>query len=226
MSAELPSVFILDDHVAVREGIKSILAGSGRYGVAGQAPSASEARLALESLEHEGALPGVILVDINLKGQSGIDFMRSLSAAYPSIAPIVISVSLRFDSIVEAFAAGAKGYIAKDQDDSSIIRVLDAVARGQLGIEGEPLSVLAENAVRLSAARAGLERSRYDGLTPREKEVFRLTALNADAKAIAAELDISVKTVENLKSSIRGKLGLADRFELYKYALRIGIVEE
>jgi len=133
---------------------------------------------------------------------------------------------VRFDTIIEAFSAGARGYFGKDQDEASLLRILDAVSRGELGIEGEALASLADNAVRLASVRMGLERSRYEELTPREREVFRLTALNKGVAETAEELGLSAKTVENMKSSIFGKLGLHDRFELYKYAVRIGIVED
>jgi DNA-binding NarL/FixJ family response regulator len=103
---------------------------------------------------------------------------------------------------------------------------LDAVLRGELGLEGDVLAVLVNNTVRLATASMGLERSRYDSLTPREKEVFRHVALNAETKKIATDLNLSLKTIENMKSTIYGKLELTDRFELYKYALRIGVIEE
>jgi DNA-binding NarL/FixJ family response regulator len=219
------SVLIIDDHPSVREGLRSILELSGRYRVAAAVSSPEEAREAMATMEASGA-PRIFLVDVNLKGQSGIDFVRELAKDRPDSAFVMISVSLRFDTIVESLAAGAKGYIAKDQDEASMLRVLDSVSRGEIGIEGAPLAVLADNALRLASARSGLERSRYDALTPREREVFKLVALNKGVKEIAKELALSVKTVENLKSAIFGKLAVQDRFELYRYALRIGVIEE
>jgi DNA-binding NarL/FixJ family response regulator len=226
INKELPTVFILDDHPAICEGLKTILDTSGRYKVVGLASSSAEARSALIVLHETGNTPSILLADNNLKGQSGIDFIREIVPLYPKMACIVISVSIRFDTITEALSGGARGYIGKDQDEPSMLRVLDAVTRGELGLEGEVLGVLADNAVRLSITRMGLERSRYDALTPREQEIFRLTALNTGVKEIAKELRLSTKTVENVKSSIFGKLGLRDRFELYKYAVRIGIIED
>jgi DNA-binding NarL/FixJ family response regulator len=223
--AESLSVFVVDDHAAVREGLRSILEGSGRYCSAFAVSSAEEAHAALAEIATE-SMPVIALVDINLKGQSGIDFVRDLSRSSPALTCVIISVSLRFDSIVESFAAGAKGYITKDQDAPSMLRVLDAVSRGEIGIEGEALSALIDNSLRLASARSSLELSRYDALTPREKEVFRLVALNSDNKEIAKSLRLSVKTIENVKSAIFGKLAVQDRFELYRYALRIGVIEE
>jgi DNA-binding NarL/FixJ family response regulator len=220
------SVFILDDHLSVREGVRAILDASGRYKVVGLAASSSEARTALEGLGASASLPRILIADINLKGQNGIDFVRELRSSYPELACVMISVSIRFDSVIESMAAGARGYLGKDQDEESMLRVLDAVMRGEPGLEGEVLRNLIENAVRLSTARMGIERSRYDSLTPREKEVFRLTALNRSVHDIADELGLTPKSVENVKSQVFGKLAVQDRFELYRYALRIGIIEE
>ena len=222
----LPLVLVLDDHPAVREGIRTMVEGSGRYGVAGLASTAEEARAALASAREAGRPIAIVLADNNLKGQSGIDLVRECASSNEETRFIVISVSVRFDTIIEAFSAGAQGYFGKDQDEASLLRILDAVSRGELGIEGEALASLAGNAVRLASVRMGLERSRYNELTPREREVFRLTALNKGVSETAEVLGLSAKTVENMKSSIFGKLGLHDRFELYKYAVRIGIIED
>lgn len=222
----MPQVLVLDDHPAVREGIKAMVEGSGRYRVVATASTTAEAKTVLAAARADGKPIAIVLADNNLKGQSGIDLVRESASAQEETRFIIVSVSVRFDTIAEAFAAGARGYFGKDQDEASLLRILDAVSRGELGIEGEALAALADNAVRLASVRMGLERSRYDELTPREREVFRLTALNRGVSETAAELGLSAKTVENMKSSIFGKLGLHDRFELYKYAVRIGIVED
>ncbi|HET7839561.1 MAG TPA: response regulator transcription factor [Rectinemataceae bacterium] len=220
------SVFIIDDHAAVRQGLRAILEDSGRYSVSGAVASAEEAREALAELREAGQAPSILIIDLNLKGQSGIDFVREAARTDPDSRCVMISVSIRFDSIIEAMAAGARGYIGKDQDEGSTLRVLDAVARGDLGLDGEVLATVLGNALRLFSAKMGLERSRYDSLTPREKEVFRLTILNRSVGEIASSLDLSTKTIDNVRSAILGKLGVQDRFEMYRYALRIGVIEE
>jgi DNA-binding NarL/FixJ family response regulator len=225
-SPDLPTAYIIDDHPAVQEGLRGMLEGSGLWKVLGLASSAEKARDFLLEPPHLSPLPDIILVDLNLPGQNGIDFIRDLQRARPGARPVMISVSVRFENIVESLAAGARGYLCKDQGSQAMLACLDAVRRGELGLLGEPLEILARNAVRLATAEMGLERSRYDALTPREKEVFRQTAINRSARDIAESLDLSVKTIENLKSSIFGKLDITDRFDLYRYAIRIGVLEE
>jgi len=218
-------VLIVDDHPAVREGLRGIIGGFPGYRVVDTAESAEKAALIL--IETNGA-PDVRIVvsDVSMKGRGGIDLVRFLKSARPEIACVMISVSLRFETIVEAVAAGARGYLGKDQGPDAILRCLDAVSRGEFGMEGEVLETVVKNAVRLAGSQSRLERPRYDGLTPREKDVFRLTALNRSAKDIAALLSVSEKTVENVRSAIMGKLETRDRFELYRYALKVGIIEE
>jgi len=204
-----------------------MIEASGRYTVVGLAASTEEAKPLLASLGAERRAPAIIVVDINLKGQSGIDFVRELRRENDEgPACVVISMSIRSETIMEALAAGARGYLGKDQDDIAVIRVLDAVTRKEFGIVGAVLESFVEGGIRLFEARVGLERSRYESLTPREKEVFRLLALNRETEVIAITLDISEKTIDNLRSAILGKLGARDRLDLYRYAIKIGVIEE
>lgn len=227
MAEELRSVFVIDDHPSVRQGYKTMIEASGRYAVIGLAPSTEEAKPQLVSLTAEGRPPAVIVVDINLKGQSGIDFVRELRRESDEApACVVISMSIRSETIMEALAAGARGYLGKDQDDDAVIRVLDSVMQGEYGLVGAVLESFVEGGIHLFEARVGLERSRYESLTPREKEVFRLLALNREIDVIAIALDLSPKTIDNLRSAILGKLGAHNRLDLYRYALKIGVLEE
>ena len=227
MQNEAVFVFIIDDHPSVRQGFKTMIEASGRYSVVGLAASTEEAKSQLASLAMEGKTPAIIVVDVNLKGQSGIDFVRELRReSDKGPACVVISMSIRVETIMEALAAGARGYLGKDQDDVSVIRVLDAVVRGEFGLVGPILEAFVVGGVHLFEARVGLERSRYESLTPREKEVFRLLAMNREHDVIAVALDLSQKTIDNLRSSIFSKLGVRDRLDLYRYALKIGVIEE
>ncbi|MDA8410118.1 MAG: response regulator transcription factor [Treponema sp.] len=220
-------VFIIDDHPSVRQGYKMMAEATERYTVVGLAESTEEAKSLLPSLATEGKAPSIIIVDINLKGQSGIDFVRELRRENDDgPACIVISMSIRAETIMDALAAGARGYLGKDQDDVSVIRVLDAVTRGDYGLVGSVLEAFVVGSVHLFEARVGLERSRYESLTPREKEVFRLLAMDREHDVIAIALDLSPKTIDNLRSSILSKLGVHDRLDLYRYAMKIGLIEE
>ena len=227
MSDEPISVFVIDDHPSVRQGYKTMVEASGRYSVVGLAASTEEAKPQLSTLAAEGRTPDLIVVDINLKGQSGIDFVRELRRlSDDGPACIVISMSIRAETIMEALAAGARGYLGKDQDDVAVIRVLDSVVAGEFGLVGDVLEAFVVGGIRLFEARVGLERSRYESLTPREKEVFRLLAMNREHDVIAIALDLSPKTIDNLRSSILSKLGVHDRLDLYRYAIKIGVIEE
>lgn len=226
MSIDPVPVFIVDDHPSVRQGLKTMVESTFRFAVVGMAGSAEEARPLLASLAETRRPPAILIVDVNLKGQNGIEFIRELRRGEEGPACIAVSMSIRAESVLEALVAGARGFIGKDQDEERVLRVLEAVNRGDLGLEGAVLEGLATSAIRLHSARSGLERSRYDSLTPREKEVFRLFVLNRGVEAIAETLDVSPKTVDNVRSSIYAKLDAHDRLDLYRYALRIGLVED
>ncbi|HUX39086.1 MAG TPA: response regulator transcription factor [Rectinemataceae bacterium] len=219
-------VLVIDDHPSVRKGYKTMIESSGRFAVVGLGASIEEARSLLEELGMEEGKAAILVIDVNLKDQNGLDLIRQLDRVEGSPACVAISMSIRAETIIEALSAGARGYIGKDQDEEAVIRVLEAVARGDLGLEGAVLGVIVDSALRLHSARMGLERSRYDGLTPREKEVFHLIALNRSNEAIASALELSPKTVDNIRSAIYGKIDAHDRLDLYRYALKIGLIEE
>jgi DNA-binding NarL/FixJ family response regulator len=216
-------VFIVDDHPSVREGLRGLVERSERYRVTGAAASAEEALATLGSAGTEA--PELCLVDLNLPGMGGIDLVARLRSELPALRCLVISMSIRFEHVVEACAAGAFGFVGKDQDGDAIVRCLDAAHRGELGLEGPVLRMVIDNARRLSRSAASAERARFDSLTPREKDVFKLVALDRSAWEIAVDLGLSSKTVENVKSSISSKLGMHDRLEIYRYAVKLGVVE-
>jgi DNA-binding NarL/FixJ family response regulator len=213
----MKNVYIVDDHAAIREGFKVILERSGRFVPYGEAASAEAA---LDSLEGGGPGPDLFIVDISLPGMSGLELASELRSRLPDIPVVIISMHRRYDYIVGAFRAGASAYLSKDVGAECIIAALDAAARGELYLDHVSLKTFVDEATSLpgkaSAGRAGLP-----GLSERETEVLQLLAEGKRADEIANELDLSQKTVENHLSNITGKLGVRDRFELYRVAARL-----
>lgn len=220
------TVFIVDDHPSIILGFSAMIEASGRYKVLGSAKSAAEARQALRGLQAESLVPDLFVMDLSLGGQNGLELIRDLRKEDKTRRFTILSIACRPDVILDALEAGVLGFISKEQDGAAAIRVLDAVYEGNYGMEGIVLNAVIENALLLRTMKAGSERSQYDGLTPREKEVFRLTAMNSATDSIAAELGISHKSVENIRSAIFTKLNFHDRLELYRYALRLGIIDD
>jgi DNA-binding NarL/FixJ family response regulator len=205
-------VHVVDDHTAIREGFRVILERSGRYEVAGESASAEAA---LEALGGEAsARVDLVLADVSLPGRSGLELVRELRRGGCPARVVVVSMHRRFDYIAGAFKAGASAYVAKDAGAESVIAALDAAAAGEYYMDPSSLRLFVDEA-------AGGNEGRTPGLaslSEREREVLSLFVAGKRPEAIALELDLSPKTVENHLSNITGKLGARDRYELIRLA--------
>lgn len=213
----MKSVYIVDDHSAIREGFKVILERTGRYACIGEAASAEAV---LEMLRQGGPAPDLFIVDISLPGASGLDLTEALRRALPGSPVVVVSMHRAFDYIAGAFRAGALAYVAKDSGLECVIAALDAAEAGACYLDPASLKLLVQEAC-LHSAKARLVRTEISGLSDREIEVLRLLAGGKRAEEIAAALEVSQKTIENHLSNITNKLGAKDRFELYRLAARL-----
>ena len=213
----MKSVYIVDDHSAIREGFKVILERTGRYASAGESGTAEAA---LEFLRSGGAPPDLFIVDISLPGASGIDLTAKLRRTVPGSPAVVVSMHRSFDYIAGAFRAGALAYVAKDAGQGSLIAALDAAGEGNCYLDPVSLKLLVESTC-LHPSRASAARPEISGLSDREIEVLRLLSGGKRAEEIASVLEVSQKTIENHLTNITNKLGAKDRFELYRLAARL-----
>jgi len=213
----MKSVYIVDDHSAIREGFKVILERTGRYECAGEAGAAEEL---LDLVKGGLEAPDLFIVDISLPGASGLDLTEALRRALPGSPVVVVSMHRAFDYIAGAFRAGALAYVAKDSGLECVIAALDAAGTGACYLDPASLKLLVQEAC-LHTAKAHVVRTEISGLSDREIEVLRLLAGGKRAEEIAAALEVSQKTIENHLSNITNKLGAKDRFELYRLAARL-----
>jgi DNA-binding NarL/FixJ family response regulator len=224
----LKRVFIVDDHTAIREGYKAILERSGRYRVDGEA---STAEAAIEALLGRPT-PEILIVDISLPGMSGLSFCQEFRKRSPETPIVILSMHRRFDYIVGAFRAGASAYVSKDAGAESIIAALDSATSGLYFLDPQSLRLFVDEAAASTVtvrpqvpgqAKYAQKADRPDlaNLSDREREVLGLLSAGRRAEEIAALLSLSQKTVENHLSNITTKLGVRDRFELYRFAARL-----
>lgn len=213
----MKTIYIVDDHSAIREGFKVILERTGRYTCVGEAGSAEEA---LAFLRQQEPAPELLLVDISLPGASGLDLTDTLRRTLPGSAVVVVSMHRAFNYIAGAFRAGALAYVAKDSGQDCVVAGLDAAGKGDCYLDPASLKLLVQQACAHTAKSHG-ERPEVSGLSDREIEVLRLLAGGQRAEEIAGALEVSQKTVENHLSNITNKLGAKDRFELYRMAARL-----
>jgi len=200
-------VALVDDHSLVRDGIKALLAIMPALEVVGEAESGAEA---LEMVRR--CQPDLLLVDIGLKDMNGLELTRVLSKAYPLLKILVLSMYDNHEYVSESVRSGASGYVLKNSPSREIIAAIEAIASG-----GTFYS--AAIAQRLIA-----DKHTDNELTPRESQVLRKMVEGMNNKEMARELDISVRTVETHRLSIRRKLNIDKPAALVKYAIDHGII--
>jgi DNA-binding NarL/FixJ family response regulator len=200
-------VALVDDHALVRDGIKALLAVMAPLEVVGEAENGADA------IELVGRCqPDLLLVDISLRDMNGLELTRVLRSQYPSLKVLVLSMYDNNEYVSESVRAGASGYVLKNSPSREIIAAIEAIASG-----GTFYS--AEIAQRLIA-----DKSADNELTPRESQVLYKMAQGLNNKEMARELDISVRTVETHRLSIRRKLNIDKPAALVKYAIDHGII--
>ncbi|BBO72868.1 DNA-binding response regulator [Desulfosarcina widdelii] len=214
------SVLIVDDHPLFREGLKSIIAGDRHFVVAGEAGDARNGYTMANKIR-----PDVVLVDISLPDESGMQLTRRIRKALPSTRVMIISMHSKIDYIVEAFQAGATGYVVKDSAASRLIQGLHAVTGGEYFLDSSISHEVVERLMKSPVREARVSDSDYGRLTPREQEIMRMLAEGIAKTEIADRLCISVKTVENHRSNIMKKLDLHSTMDLVRYAAKLGLID-
>jgi DNA-binding NarL/FixJ family response regulator len=208
-------VLIVDDHAVVRSGLTLVIAAEDGLEVVGEAGSAREAIFEARALK-----PDVILLDVVMPDQSGLDVLPTLLHEQPQARVLVLSMQDDPQYVRRAFAEGASGYVLKEAADTEVVAAIREVAGGGRYVHPEL-------GARLITAEAEEERrSAEDPLSDREREVLRLLALGHTNQEIAKQLYISVRTAETHRAHIMQKLRLGSRAELVRYALVQGLLDE
>jgi two-component system response regulator NreC len=207
-------VLIVDDHAVVRSGLHLLLDAEADIEVCGEA---GDVRTAV--FETRAQQPDVILMDVVMPDQSGIDGVPLVLKEAPDAKVLVLSMQDDPQYVREAFAAGAAGYVLKEAVDAEVVSAVREVAGGSRYVHP---ALGARLVVADADARAKEE---ADPLSDREREVMRLLALGHTNQEIAKMLFISVRTAETHRAHIMRKLRLSTRAELVRYALDNGLLE-
>ena len=212
-------VLIADDHAIVRRGLRTLISGEPDMSVAGEAADGCE----VVDLARELA-PDVILLDLVMPGQSGLEAINQIKAENPEARVLVLTSFGDNDRVFSAIRAGASGYLLKDASPEQLLQAIHDVHSGESHLHPTiALKMLREldNPVTAAANRPLTD----DPLTEREVEVLRLVAQGLSNQEIARTLTISERTVGNHIGSILRKLHLANRTQAALYALRRGLVD-
>lgn len=216
------SVLLVDDHLVVREGLRTMLAKDRGVEVVGEASSGEEAIQKVDDLH-----PQVVLMDIRLPGMSGIEAAQQVKEAHAAVSVIVLTM---YDSemyVIEAIRAGAAGYLTKDCSRELLSHAIRSVVEGGTLVRGELLRHAIEGLPRghrnHKEGEAGSPGMHL--LTERELEVLRLVTEGFVNKQIARKLVLAEVTVKKHIQSIMAKLGASDRTHAAILAIRLGLVE-
>lgn len=200
-------VALVDDHSLVRDGIRALLTVVDFLEIVGEADSGASAVEMVSRTQ-----PDLLLVDIGLKDMNGLELTRILRREHPSIKILILSMYDNNEYVSESVRSGASGYVLKNSPSREIIAAIEAIASG-----GTFYS--AQIAQKLAA-----DRPTDNELTPRESEVLCKMVLGLNNKEMARELDISVRTVETHRLSIRRKLNIDKPAALLNYAIERGLI--
>ena len=195
-------LMLVDDHPLVRDGLRARLEAVPGFAVVGEAANADEAHAQLDALR-----PTLVLMDVGMKGVNGVDLTAALLEREPSLLVLMLSMYDNPEYVQRAMQAGARGYVLKDSPASEIIAAIEAIAGG-----GTFLSPAVSKRLFRNQTPRPL-------LSARESEILSALARGLASKQIAREMDVSVRTVEAHRQSIKRKLGLEGQAELIKYAV-------
>ena len=203
-------VLLVDDHAVVRFGIAQLVNKQSDLVVCGEEEDASNALTAIEALK-----PDLVIADISLKDSSGLELMRNIKAQHPRLPVLVVSAHDENIYAEIAFRAGALGYLMKQSALEQIPTAIRRVLSGNIYVSDALAAKMLQQQVR---GQTTLQDSPVQSLSDRELEVFQLIGRWKTTKEIAAELHLSVKTVEYYREQIKKKLNLKSASELTQHA--------
>lgn len=209
-------VVVADDHTIVRAGLIALIDGAPDCRVVAEA---ADGIAALEAVRK--AQPDVLVVDISMPRLNGIEVVRRVTGDQPDTRILVLTMHTEQEYVVHLVRAGASGYLLKDSAAQELLSAIRALASGRGYFGPHAAAVLAQ---QVQQPRAKLD-DPYGTLTAREREVFHLIIEGLTTKEIARRLEIGVKTAENHRTRVLGKLEARNTAELVRYAVRHGLLD-
>jgi DNA-binding NarL/FixJ family response regulator len=208
-------IVIADDHTILRDGLKQLLAAEPDVQVVGEACDGFEALKLVREREFD-----VLLLDLSMPGKAGMDLIKQVRSEKPRLRILVLSMHAERQYAVRAIKAGASGYLTKDSASTQLVAAIRKVAGGGAYISAEVAEQLAHSAMPHA------EGPPHAALSDREYQVFQRLVAGKSVSDIAADLNLSVKTVSTHKAHVFEKMGLANQAELIHYAIRHRLADD
>ena len=218
-TAKLITVILAEDHAVVRQGLCALLKADGHFQMVGEARTGREAVTMALTLK-----PDVILMDIAMPVLNGLEATRQILAANPAARIVILSAHSDDEYIERMSAAGVAGFLEKQTSAEILTRAIREVAKGATFFSPSIAKRLSD-AKATPLGRDGLKKAAKVQLTSRETEVLQLVAEGSANKQVAAELGISIKTVEKHRQQLMDKLNIHDTAGLTRYAMAAGVIE-
>jgi two-component system response regulator NreC len=207
-------VLIADDHAVVRSGLRVLLGADPDLEVVGEAGTGEEALRLAEELR-----PDLVLLDISMPGENGIETVRRLKAKLPALVVLFLTMHEEENMLLEALRAGGDGYVVKRADETEILQAIRTVRHGDVYVHPAMTRALLGH-----TETAAHRQEPVEPLTHREIDVLRLLVRGNTNRQIAELLVLSIRTVESHRANLMGKLGLSSRVELVTYAEEHGLL--
>ncbi|MBA2810354.1 response regulator transcription factor [Streptomyces sp. KM273126] len=218
MNEQTPTrILLADDHALVRRGVRLILDSEPDLTVVAEADNGAEALT--QARTHR---PDLAILDIAMPRLTGLQAARELSRTEPDLRILILTMYDNEQYFFEALAAGASGYVLKSVADRDLVEACRATMRGEPFLYPGAVNALIRNYLDLAREGRALPAR---AITDREEEILKLVAEGHTSQEIADLLVISPKTVERHRANLLQKLGLKDRLELTRYAIRVGLIE-
>jgi DNA-binding NarL/FixJ family response regulator len=212
-------VVIADDHAVVRLGMRALLDSAPDVQAVGEANDGEEAlRVCAEQS------PDVVIMDLSMAGMDGLTAIRALARRSSPPAVLALTMHEEADYLVPALEAGAMGYVVKSAASQDLLAAIRTVASGRMWVNPSAAPLLASNLSRRSVQDD--TRTRYETLSTRERDVFRLLAYGHGSTEIGELLHLSPKTVDTYKRRVNEKLGVQTRSDHVRLALALGVLQK
>lgn len=219
MTIDIIKVVLADDHTVVRAGLKAVLSAAKDIQVVGEVTNGKDAIAMVQRVD-----PDVLVMDLTMQPMDGAEATKQLAGMGVRTRILILTMHSPDEALIPLLEAGASGFLEKSAADRELVDAVRAVAHGDTYIQASAARVLA-GGIRKRAEHSD-ERTKFDKLTDRERDVLRYVASGYTAPEIGEKLFISPKTVDTYKQRIAEKLGLAHRSDYVQFALKLGLLKE